>query len=357
MNLKIIDSSLDIRKFEDKIPNIDELLIFCTDNDCSDLYIKVGEQPFISRWGKLYKIPSFNLTTRIWNDWSKLAITSENNAKYMRQKMLDFSYSIFNEKKETYYRYRVSTGFSLEKNIATFRMIKQELPSFDTINFPKSAVKILEHVLKKKNGITMFVGVTGSGKSTTLTASINDFSKKEQPMSNSVIISLEDPIEYIVPSTQNTNIIQKELGKDFKNFYDGVKQSLREHPNFINVGETRDVETLETLVEASRTGHGVMSSFHAFDCSDTISRMYNMLVGQNENIMYDLINNMNFILCQRLLSSDYGFKLLTQYIVFTDEIRLYLNRQISKNEHIPLVIQSLFQDQKLLSSGLIKDWS
>ena len=355
-------SSLNLTQFENKVPIIDDLLVFCTENKCSDLYIKVGESPYISRWGMIHKVPSFPVTSVVWNQWAKQAITSENNAKYVRQKMLDLSYIVTKEYEENGIkqykdlRYRVSAGFSMGKNIATFRMISEELPSLSKINFPIVVRKILEQIMSQRQGITLFVGVTGSGKTTSLAACLNDFTKPNGPMDNSTIISLEDPIEYIIPSSQSVNILQKELGTDFKNFYDGVKQSLREHPTFINVGETRDRETVETLVEAARTGHGVISSFHASDCADAISRIYNMLVGLNEDIMYDVITNMNFILCQRLIPSPKGFKLNTQYMVFTDEIKNYLSLKVSKGENIPRTIGVLFKDPKLLSSGLIKDW-
>lgn len=357
------------KNFQDKTPDINALLRFCTENKCSDLYIKVGERPVISRYGIIYTVPCFPLTTKLWQDWAKFAISSENNAKYVRQKMLDFSYSIPSdpsydgsdtsgifESDVIDYRYRVSAGFSLGKNIATFRMISQNLPSFSTINFPKELEDILREVGKKRNKITIFVGVTGSGKTTTMAACMHDFSQPGGPFNNSVIISLEDPIEYIYPSTLNVNVLQKELGTDFKDFSLGVKQALREHPNFINVGETRDKETINTLVEASRTGHAVFTSFHASDVGDTISRLYNYLIGDNESIMYDLIANLNLIICQRLIPTDSGFNLNTQYMVFTDQIIKFLNRKIEEGKNIPTVINGLFQNPELLKYNIVKDW-
>lgn len=340
--------------FENKIPDINELLTFCTDNKCSDLYISVNDQPYISRYGLLYLVPTFPITNKIWSEWAKYAISSENNAKYVRQKMLDFSYSI--DKDNIEYRYRVSAGFSLNKNIASFRMISKELPSFKSINFPKNVEKILRSIGEKRQKISIIVGTTGSGKSTTFSACINDFSQKGGPFENSVIISLEDPIEYKFNKTDNVNIIQKELGTDFKEFSLGVKQALREHPNFINIGETRDVETINTLVEAARTGHSVWTSFHATDVADTISRLYNHLIKDNSEIMYDLIANMNIILCQRLIPSNNGFKLNIQYMIFTDEIVKFLSNLIEQNKNIPNEIHKLFQNKLLLQYGVLKDW-
>lgn len=505
-------------RFNNKIPEVDEILTFCTENKCSDLYIKVGKKPYISKYGKIYEVPTFELTMKIWQDWAKLAISSENNAKYVRQKMLDFSYSIIPknsndqsniDSEPVEYRYRVSAGFSLGKNIATFRMISKELPSFNSIKFPKDIIDILKDVGQKRNKITMFVGVTGSGKSviynqqlqvtnftfkefktitwedlkthnffpdgsevieiapweyrpcykltigessivvsdehllkcyfgekiiprtffdgefieywasakdifnyktlsgseifmydscnntwnkldnielydngfpqkcrciktstghyqigkftnhntTTMAACINDFSKQDGPFHDSVMISLEDPIEYIYPNTDNVNILQKELGSDFKEFSLGVKQALREHPNFINVGETRDKETINTLIEASRTGHAVYTSFHASDVADTISRLYNYLIADNQDVMYDLISNLNLIICQKLLPQGNSFKLLTQYMVFTDQIIQYLNNMIEQGKNIPNVINALFKNEELIKHKIVKNWS
>ena len=365
-------ADLNLNQFINQSIDIDELLIFCTENKCSDLYIKVGKVPYITRFGQIYKLPSLKITEKIWNTWAKFAISSEDNSKYVTQKMLDTSYVVetydgklikpnemdkaIGELKE--YRYRVSCGFSTGKNIATFRMISTELPSFKTLDFPEYEFNALKQVARLKTGITMLVGPTGSGKTTTMTAAINDFTKRGEPMSNSVVITLEDPIEYIYDDESlYSNIMQKELGKDFKTFASGIKQALREHPNFINVGETRDNETIKALVEASRTGHGVFTSYHASDVADAISRIYNSLVSTNPEIMYDLISNINMILCQRIKANGAKFKLETQYLIFNQSIVSHLNGEIEKGRNIPSVIKGLFENKKLIDSRLAKNWS
>lgn len=360
MKLKKNDLTTLIKKFEGKCPSINELLIFCTENKCSDLYIKVGECPYITRYGTIYRLQCYKTTGKIWREWAEFAITSENNAKYVRSKMLDFSYVIPANKIENSdedFRYRVSAGFSNAKNIATFRMISQEPPSFSNISFPSNISSLLKQISERKNKITVFVGATGSGKTTTMAACMNDFSKNNGPFKNSVIISLEDPIEYIYNSTDNTKFIQKELGIDFKDYPSGVKQSLREHPTFVNVGETRDKETINTLIEASRTGHAVFTSFHAIDVSDTISRLYNQSCSDgNNDIMYDLISNMNIIICQRIEANGEKFVLNIQYMLFTPQIVTFLNDMIEKGKNIPFVINKLFKNKELIESGVLKDW-
>jgi Tfp pilus assembly pilus retraction ATPase PilT len=191
---------------------------------------------------------------------------------------------------------------------------------------------------------------------TTLSACINDFSNIGGPFENSVIISLEDPIEYVYPSKNSTYVVQKELGADFREFASGVKQALREHPTFINVGETRDIDTINAIIDASRTGHGVLTSFHSSDVADTISRLYNYLSGQNDGIMYDLISNMNMIVCQRLVPNGQRFELSTQYMEFNNEITKYLNNMIRKRQNIPFIIHELFASKEIQSFNVIKDW-
>ena len=353
-NVAITDA---IKEFKGKVINdIDDLLRFCTENGCSDLYITVGKKPYISKYGKIYMINCLNeINKNIWNIWATRAITNEMNSNYVVNKMLDLSYQV-ESKNGDIYRYRVSAGYSQSRNIATFRMISSENPSFSNINFPKDIASIISDRISYKNNIIMICGPTGSGKTTTFAACINDFSKDNGPLTNSIIVSLEDPIEYLYASTDNMSITQKELGRDFKQFSLGVKQALREHPNFINVGETRDKETIGTLVEASRTGHAVMTSFHSSNIADTISRLYNYLNKDNNEIMYDLISNMNMILCQKLIPSDTGFKIKIQYLIFTNEIIDRVNKAIINKENIPMFISSLLKDEELLKEGIIKDW-
>jgi Tfp pilus assembly pilus retraction ATPase PilT len=158
---------MNLGQFKNAIPDVDRLLVFCTENNCSDLYIKVNEQPKIARYGLIYTVPSFEMTFKVWDEWAQKAISYEQHTKYVRQKMLDFSYVIPVNKNghQERLRYRVSAGFSMGKNVATFRMISMELPSFHTINFPEQIAKRMECNARKRNGITMICGATGSGKS------------------------------------------------------------------------------------------------------------------------------------------------------------------------------------------------
>lgn len=350
-------------RFKDSIVDIVDLLAYATETNCSDLYIKVGEKPYISRFGKIKQIDCVPTTEIEWNKFQDLYISAESHATYVRTKNLDCAINVvipddspmFGNYNSIYFRYRANLGFSDEKNTGTFRMIKPEPPSFNNINFPKEVENILEEAYKKKNGIIIFSGPTGSGKTTTLGSCMNDFTKEGGVLDNKVVITLEDPVEYIYKSNKTIKFVQKELGKDFKSFSLGIKQALREHPNMINVGECRDKEVIEAAIEACRTGHLVTTSFHASDVPGTIARMSFYL--DNPDMIYDLIINLNLIVSQKLEPSNDKYIVRTQYILFDDYITKRILDILNSGKNITQEINKMFNEESLVKSGLVKDWS
>lgn len=200
------------------------------------------------------------------------------------------------------------------------------------------------------------IGSFMNHNTTTLASCINDFTQPGKPLDNNMIITLEDPIEYIYDNTNTMRIVQKELGRDFKSYDLGIKQALREMPTMILCGEIRDTESINMCIEASRTGHKVVTSFHSDDCAGTISRLCYHLP-DTEGAIYDLISNLDLILCQRLKSSNNTFILETQYIYFTDSIKYNLKQAVMNKENIPNFIENIIKDPHLISAGVVKDWS
>lgn len=166
------DENADINELARREMRIDDLLIFTTEHNCSDLYIKVGEHPYISRFGKIVKVPCYPTSKDIWATFYDQYILNELNADYVRQKLLDTSVAVrvpeespnYGKYPNNQYRYRVSFGFSEEKNVATFRMIKPEHITFENINYNPKCVNALKIAYSKPSGITFFTGPTGSGK-------------------------------------------------------------------------------------------------------------------------------------------------------------------------------------------------
>ena len=165
--------SEDLKQFEHREVSIEELLIYCSTTQCSDLYIKEYEQPFISRYGKIVKIPCVPTSRDVWMEFQDAGyINNEQNDEYMTSRMLDTAIEVQIPEDNKYYgyndkyhfRYRVSYGFSEDVRIATFRMIKPEDPSFNSINYPEVCRKALTVGFSHKTGICMLTGATGSGK-------------------------------------------------------------------------------------------------------------------------------------------------------------------------------------------------
>ena len=354
----------DIKSLYRQDMSIEDLLIFTTEHNCSDLYIKVFEQPYISRFGKIRRVPCKPITKDNWATFYDKYILNELNAGYVRQKLLDTSVSIrvpetsknYGKYPNNCYRYRVSFGFSEERNIATFRMIKPEMPTFETINYNPKCVEALIQAYSKPSGICYETGPTGSGKSTTLAACINTFTQPDNILDNKVIITLEDPIENVFESTNSVKINQKELGKDFLSFDMGIKAALREHPNIILVGECRDKEVICAAIEAARTGHMCSTTFHASDVAGTINRLLYHL-DNDKNLSMDLILQLNIVLSQKMIKQDDKYLVDTQYMLFNDEITDKLIKVLDNpNDNISVEVNKLIHDLNLQEKGFVKDW-
>jgi twitching motility protein PilT len=152
-------------------------------------------------------------------------------------------------------------------------------------------------VVTEKNGIVLVTGATGSGKTTSLAAVINDINEKS-PIH---IITLEDPIEY-THSQKRATINQRELGKDFDSFASGLRAALRQAPKVILVGEMRDRESVEIALNAAETGHLVLSTLHTADAGQTVNRILGLFSVDEENqIRTRLADSLRWIICQRLM--------------------------------------------------------
>lgn len=356
--------SYDMKQFERQIVPIDELLCWCSETQASDLYIKEYEAPYISRFGQVVRLPCRPTSRDVWRSFYGKYVQEELNAKYRRNKMLDVSVQIripedskfYGKTESNFFRYRASLGFSENHDIATFRMINPEPPTFDTINYPTQCKEALEKAFSSRLGINIFSGPVGSGKTTSQAAVLNTFTREGGILDNKVIISLEDPIEYEFASTESVKFSQKELDKDFISFASGIKQSLREHSNLIIIGECRDKEVISAACEAARSGHIVTTSFHAGTVGGTVSRMLFHL-DNNKDLTYDLILNLNIIMAQTLIKQESSYLVDTQYLLFNDMIKKRVLAAFNNNENIQMIVDSLVKDKELQEKKLAKDWN
>ena len=355
-----LDDGADIKAFDGK-KTIEDLLVFATEHKCSDLYIKVDDPPYLARFGKKYRVPCRSIDKQLWKEFYDNYISNELKQIYVSERLLDTSVAIRvpetspNFETMVHYRYRVSFGFSQSKNWAVFRMIKPEKPTFDTINYNPKCIEALRYAYSQPSGICYETGPTGSGKSTTMAATINSFSTPGGILDNKVIITLEDPIENEFDSTESVRVVQKELGKDFRTFALGIKASLREHPNMIIVGECRDKEVICAAIEAARTGHITSTTFHAADVAGTVNRLLYHL-DNDKNLSLDLIMQLNIILSQKMLKQEGKYLVDTQYLLFTPQVREMLSNTLKAGGDLSEQINKMIADPQYQAVGWVKDW-
>lgn len=308
--------------FNNQYVGVDELLVFATENSCSDLFIKVGDRPYVMRYGKMIPLNVQPTTQVQFDDWFNRSITSEANAQYVRKKYYDTSYSVKG------YRYRINFSYSQGQNILTARMITPEPPKFEEyggkIKYPEVVKNGLKACMSNKRGggMVIFASPTGSGKTTTMACCINSWGNDKGVLRDMEVLTLEDPIEYLYKSTGSFRIVQKEKTKDFLTYPDGITSAMREHPHMIIIGEMRDKETVHAAADAAKSGHLCVCTYHTRNVAATVSRLCDNFSGSLADAL-DLISNISMIVCQRLepKPDGLGLDLFVEYCVFSYDLK------------------------------------
>lgn len=215
-------------------------------------------------------------------------------------------------------RFRVNLLRQLGKHAAVLRRIRSDIPALETLGVP---AEVLRDWIARQAGLVLVCGATGSGKSTTLAASL-------QWMNQSVsrhVVTIEDPIEYLFPNYRCL-FTQREVGIDTPSFAEGLRRSLRQSPDVIFVGEIRDAETATTATQACETGHLVLATLHSSSCTDAIERLQLLFpVTSRDAVRRTLSGQLLGILCQRLLPGlGGGMVLAAEYFSNIGAIRKYI---------------------------------
>jgi twitching motility protein PilT len=187
------------------------------------------------------------------------------------------------------------------------RKLQTEIPTLDQLGLPP----IFREMVKEKNGIIFVTGATGSGKTTTLAAMLNELNETQKIH----ILTLEDPIEFMHPHKQAL-FNQRQLGKDFPDFASGLRAALRQAPKAILVGEIRDRATMEIAMTASETGHVVFTTMHTINAGQTINRILGMFAKDEEQqLRQRLADTVRYVVSQRLVTKINGGRLLVSEIM------------------------------------------
>ncbi|MCS7310221.1 MAG: type IV pilus twitching motility protein PilT [Armatimonadetes bacterium] len=267
---------------------MDDLLRIVVEKGASDLHLCAGVPPVIRVDGRLiptnYEKATPQDTQRLMYD----ILTDEQIQRFESTLELDFSYSLGKMA-----RFRVNVYRDRGAVAAAFRLIPTRIPTIRELNLPP----VLEELTRLPRGLIIVTGPTGSGKSTTQAAMINQIN-----MERSVhIVTIEDPIEYL--HTHRFSIInQRELGQDTKSFHNALRAVLREDPDVILVGEMRDPETIALAITAAETGHLVIATLHTNSAASTVDRIVDVFPpGQQEQVRIQLSNSLQAVICQQLL--------------------------------------------------------
>ncbi len=260
----------------------------------SDLNITVGKPFQVESSGQLIPVefsPYFEELTPFQTEI--LALNLLNNDRRLTEILLkegscDLSYELPGKA-----RFRVNIFSRQRKFSIVLRKLESRIPSCADLDLPESFLKMA----KEKNGIILVTGATGTGKTTSLAAVLNEINENLTVH----VVTLEDPIEYQHPHKRAT-FNQREMGSDFDTFPNGLRAALRQAPKVILVGEMRDRETVEIALNASETGHLVLSTLHTVDAGQTINRILGMFNTEEENqIRIRLAESVRWVVCQRLL--------------------------------------------------------
>jgi twitching motility protein PilT len=255
----------------------------------SDLHIKSSGYIRARIRGDIVKLADTKISREVGMEICKVLLRSRFQ-EFINKKEIDFNFRL-----DDNYRFRGNAFFQMDGPSIVLRVIPVEIPSLEKLNMPK----ILYKLANTERGMVLVTGITGSGKSTTLAAMINEINQTRQKH----IITIEDPIEFV--HKENKSIInQRSIGQDTLSFANALKGALREDPDIILIGEMRDIETVEIALHAAETGHLVFSTLHTLDAKETINRIIGMFPTEEQNrIRLTLASILEGVISQRLVKT------------------------------------------------------
>jgi twitching motility protein PilT len=308
--------------------SIDELLERMVEANASDLHVTTGTPPAIRVRGEVERLEGFDaLTGEVTQQLLYRILSSEQQKLLEINRQLDFSYSM-----PGLARFRVNVYFQRESIGAAFRLIPTELKTLEELGIPDSL-----HVLAEKpRGLVLVTGPTGSGKSTTLAAIIDEINRNRSEH----ILTIEDPIEFL-HRHKRCIVNQREIGPDAKSFAEALRAALRQDPDVILVGEMRDLETISTALTAAETGHLVFGTLHTQSAPSTIDRIIDVFPAeQQEQVRIQIANSLQGVVTQALLpTADQMGRVPALEILLPDDAVRNLIRQ-GKVEQIYSVMQT-----------------
>jgi twitching motility protein PilT len=274
----------------------------------SDLFFVVGKPPQIEAYGKLKPYPDDSAAAILTpNKVEDLSVFLMNGIERLQRDFLsqgacDCSYGI-----EGFARFRVNIFRQNGHHAIVMRKLNSLIPTIDKLNLQP----VFREMIKEKTGIIFVTGATGSGKTTTLAAMLNELNQQNEIH----IVTLEDPIEFMHQHAKAT-FSQRELGRDFPEFAAGLRSALRQAPKVILVGEIRDRDTMEIALTAAETGHIVYSTLHTINAGQTVNRILGFFGKDEEQLVRErLADTLRYVVSQRLIPKIGGGRLMINEIM------------------------------------------
>jgi len=308
--------------------SIDELLERMVAQGASDLHVTTGSEPAIRVNGRLQRLDD---VARLSADDSQRLLyrilSTEQQKQLEIKRQIDLSHSI-----PGLARFRVNVYFQRESLGAAFRLVPAELKTLDELGLPQQ----LHELAKKPRGLVLVTGPTGSGKSTTLAAVIDEINRTRHDH----IMTIEDPIEFL-HRHKNCIVNQREIGPDAISFAEALRGALRQDPDVILLGEMRDLETIATALTAAETGHLVFATLHTQDAPSTVDRLIDVFpAAQQEQIRVQIASTLQAIVTQTLVPTiDGAGRVPAVEILYPDDAVRNLIRQ-AKVEQIYSIMQT-----------------
>jgi twitching motility protein PilT len=260
----------------------------------SDIHMKVGLPPMVRVHGTLTALPSApRMTQEVLGKMAWAMMSSVQRDRFKADNELDMAWEV-----KGLGRFRVNV-FRQRRHIGmVLRTIPSDVKTIDDLNLPE----VLKEISLRKRGLILVTGATGSGKSTTLAAMIEEVNRSLAHH----ILTIEDPIEFTFRDRRSV-INQREVGVDSRDFKSALRAALRQDPDVILVGELRDQETVEIALEAAETGHLVMGTLHTIDAPETVNRLLGFFAPHHQQqIRYQLASVLQGVLSQRLIKTKTG---------------------------------------------------
>lgn len=277
-------------------PELDQILttMLASQPEVSDLNFTVDRPPQVESYGELKPVtldPPIEKLSPYQIETIAMNIIGDNMwqiEELLRHGSCDTSYAL-----SDIARFRVNV-FSQRGNFSIVcRQLNTVIPTLEKLKFPD----VFKEIPREKTGLVLVTGATGSGKTTTLAAILNDINASKAVH----IVTLEDPVEY-VHSHQKATFNQRELGVDFDSYANGLRAALRQAPKVILVGEMRDRETVKIALSAAETGHLVLSTLHTINAGETVNRILGMFEPEEqEQVRIRLSDTLRWVVSQRLV--------------------------------------------------------